>query len=522
MHDAQYSLTNQRQKLSTCITSSMAQSPQESTYSSPSASAEHTESPLSIQSLISHLVAAKRSLSSIHNVHRATTILSEARSSIESTTALLARTTYLRRSLQSQLKILRGIQFELEGAANAIQLEFQTVIKDLDRAERKLASTLDLLRQSRVEDAFRLRRTQQDGEYRAVTEKETLHDFIDESSAETLTTAMKDVIDNVQDEQHDASKSIHTLEEDLQSINELLSDRQAALSATDSDLQHHSMSEILHLLETHAHEMAQGLESLVKHFDLCVTAVKHTEGAGDAVMRTVNAGDLPADVDMEELEGPAQPMNEEERIEMLHVLENDAGEVDDVVMEIADRNATMEGYLEKIGLWRERSDSAYNDIATAFSMLETISARLPSHVAEGARHASHWATERVKIEDGIAGMEELCDTYDRFLHGYDRLIVEAARRKAIKKQMERVVEEAQSRLDQLYDDDLKERELFRDEQGEFLPGDIWEGLNALPPKFGFDRRDGDEEGSVPELSRKTVEEALRRLKTGMGVSGDRS
>jgi autophagy-related protein 17 len=500
----------------------MAESPRGSTYSSPSASVEHTGSPLSVQSLISHLVAAKRSLSSFHHVHRATKILSEARSSIESTTALLARTTYLRRSLQSQLRILRNIHFELEGAASAVQLEFQSVIKDLDRAERKLASTLDLLQQSRVEDAFRLRRLRDDGDHEAATDKETLHDFIDETSAETLTGAMKDVIDDVQGAQHDISKFIDSLEDNLQSVNELLLDKQAALSSTDSDLQHPNISRILQLLENHAHEMAQGLESLVKHFDLCVTAVKHTEGAGDAALRTVNAGELPEGVDMGDLEGPAQPINEEERIEMLQVVENDAGEVDDVVMEIADRNADMVGYLEKIVSWRERSESAYNDVATAFSMLESISARLLNHVAEGARHASHWATERVKIEDGIAGMGELCETYDRFLHAYDRMIVEAARRKQIKKQMERVVEEAQSRLDQLYEDDLRERELFRDEQGEFLPGDIWEGLNALPPRFDVGRRDGEEVGSIPELPRKTVEEALRRLKTELGVSGERN
>lgn len=88
----------------------------------------------------------------------------------------------------------------------------------------------------------------------------------------------------------------------------------------------------------------------------------------------------------------------------------------------------------------------------------------------------------------------------------------------MKKQMERILEEAQGKVDRLHEEDLAEREMFRTEQGDFLPSDIWEGLNALPPRFGFGRVDGGDD-SMPELPRKTVDEALKRLKRGMGVSG---
>jgi autophagy-related protein 17 len=503
----------------------MAQStsslPHDSAQSSPAGSGRLQSPSNSVETLISHLVAAKRSLSSIHLVHRATTILSEARSSVESTAALLARTAYLRRSLLSQLKILRSIQFELEGAAHAIQLEFQRVIKELDRAERKLAATIESLRQTKIEDAFRVTVPAHADELDAPAEKESLHDFVEEKPVEELKESMRGAIDSVQDDQHEMGKSIQGLEDDLQSINELLSEKRTELSATDSDIHQPNISKLLRSLEEHAHDMAQGLESLVKHFDLCVTAIKHTEGAGDAVVRTMNAGKLPEDVDVENLEGPAQPMNEEERLEMLQVLDTDAGEVDEVVMEIQDRNAEMDAHLDKVLAWRERSEASYNDVANAFSLIESISSKLASHVAESSRYASRWAEDKVKIEDGIAGMEDLCETYDNFLHAYDRLIVEAARRRGVKKQMERVVEDAQAKLEQLYEEDLAEREHFRSEQGDFLPSDIWYGLNALPPKFGFGRVDGVEGGndSIPELKRSTVEAALKRLKAGMGSRG---
>jgi autophagy-related protein 17 len=83
------------------------------------------------------------------------------------------------------------------------------------------------------------------------------------------------------------------------------------------------------------------------------------------------------------------------------------------------------------------------------------------------------------------------------------------------------VEDAQASLEQLYEEDLAEREHFRSEQGDFLPSDIWHGLNVLPPKFAFARVDRLEADSIPELPRKTVDEALKRLKAGLRVEGSR-
>ena len=485
--------------------------------SSPSQSQERQPPEVTIETLISYLVAAKRSLTSIQNVHRANTVLSEARMSVESTAALIARTTYLRRSLLSQLRILRGIQFELEGAAHAIQIEFQQVVKELDAAERRLARNVQALEQTQIEDAFKRAQTDEETP-RPDTSKNSLHDFVEDGPVEDLKETMKDVIDSVQNARGDTNNSIRGFENDLQAINELLVEKGAVDSAGDSELQRPNASHTLRSLEGHAHDMAQELESLVKHFDLCVTAIKHTEGAGEAVLRTADAGGLPEGVDVENLDGPTQPMNEEERIEMLQVLQNDAEEVHSVVVEIQDHSGDMEGLLDKLVTWQEQCEASHTDISDAFSLLETLGAKLSNYVAESARQATRWAEDRAKIEDGIAGMEELCDTYDSFLYAYDRLIVEAARRRTVKKQMQRLVEDAHTKLEQLYDSDLAEREHFRTEQGDFLPSDIWHGLHSLPPRFGFARVDGIEDDSIPELPRKAVEEALKRLKAGLKPS----
>lgn len=86
--------------------------------------------------------------------------------------------------------------------------------------------------------------------------------------------------------------------------------------------------------------------------------------------------------------------------------------------------------------------------------------------------------------------------------------------------MEKIVQEAQNQLDELYQDDMNEREHFRSEQGEHLPSDIWQGLNILPAQYGFQRLDGGGLDSVPELPKEIVASALKRLKAAHGIKNN--
>ncbi|RMZ82083.1 hypothetical protein DV737_g2190, partial [Chaetothyriales sp. CBS 132003] len=484
--------------------------PPDSLLHKPAGPAEAT-----VERLISYLVAAKRALSCIHNVHRANSIIREARATVESTAALVARTRYLRRSLLSQLNVLTAVQLRLQESAHAITLDFDSVINDLDGADKRLQECVDVLQHTQIEDAFKsapphsTTAAAASAHAPAASAKNTLHDFVEEQPVEHLRAAMRAVIDRVQDDQRATDKSLRSLHDDLHAIAALLTDRPPPALGLPN------LARILHALEDDAREMAAGLESLVMHFDHCVAAVKHTEGAGDAVIRTIQEGNLPEDVADASISGPAQPINEAERLELLHILAEDADQVDDQALEIQDRDASMEAQLDKILLWTHHCQLAHARVAEAFRRIDAIGARLTNYVADSARHTARWAQDRAEIEDGVAGMHDLCDTYDNFLNAYDRLIVEAARRRSTRKQMERIIDDAHAKLDQLYNQDLTERELFRSEQGDFLPSDIWHGLHSLPPHFAFTRADGVTHDSIPELPRRTVDDALKRLKAAM-------
>lgn len=193
------------------------------------------------------------------------------------------------------------------------------------------------------------------------------------------------------------------------------------------------------------------------------------------------------------------------------VLDNDAAEVEEVVIEIQDRISQMEGQLDQVLLWKEKKESESEEVMAAMKLLEQVGARLSGYISQSQTFVARWNEEKSKIEEGMAGLEDLRDVYQHFLGAYDGLIVEVARRKAVRNQMEKVMRDAHSKLEQLYEDDVEERDAFRLDQGEYLPMDIWSGLSDPPPKYTF-LRVGDDRESVPDLPRKTVEEALKRLK----------
>lgn len=108
-----------------------------------------------LDTLISHLVAAKRSLSSINHVARANEIVTSARSALEESVVVSARTGFLRRGLNNQLRLLYNVRTEVEEISLRGRTEFASVLKSLDAADVRLRKTLDLLRETIVHASFR-------------------------------------------------------------------------------------------------------------------------------------------------------------------------------------------------------------------------------------------------------------------------------------------------------------------------------------------------------------------------------
>ncbi|CAL5868066.1 uncharacterized protein PFLUO_LOCUS2289 [Penicillium psychrofluorescens] len=473
-----------------------------------------------LDTLISHLLAAKRSLSSINHVWRANEIVTSSRSTLEESVVLSARTGFLRRGLNHQLRLLYSVRSEVEEISYRGREDFSASLKSLDTADTRLKKTLDLLRETMVDSSFR----PQD------EDPKSLHDFVDERGVEELHTAMKESIDRTNTARTELDTSNREFDDELDSIKKALqhyrtatklassrasasSSTSASSSASDSGLLTlSSMPGMLQALETHAQEMASLLESLVRHFDLCVTAVKHTDGGGAAAQSIT--GDIPAGAgampNIEEeihanLNAPLDPLTGSEYQEMVSVLMKDAVEAEDVVVEIQDRISEMESTFEQILSQRDALQSVSRATAEVYRHLSTLaSTRLPRYISQAHNFTRVWHEEYDRINNGLAELSDLHALYSGFLNAYDSLILEVARRKHIRHRVEKVLRETSHKLDQLYEEDVTAREAFRVDQGDFLPSDIWPGVGRAPMQVQFLRLAGGHlestlaEGHEPE------------------------
>lgn len=133
---------------------------------------------------ITHLLAAKRSLSSISHVYRANNLCTSTRLSLEKSATLTARTSFLRSGITSQLDVLQQVQLHTQATARQGREEFEAIVVGLNGANARLRETLDTLRGTIVEAGLR-------------PEKEvgrSLLDFVDEGAVEGVIGFMKGVI----------------------------------------------------------------------------------------------------------------------------------------------------------------------------------------------------------------------------------------------------------------------------------------------------------------------------------------
>lgn len=338
-------------------------------------------------------------------------------------------------------------------------------------------------------------------------ERRSLLDFVDEGGVGGLMTGIKEVID-------EAGEGFGGFEKSNESFHkEILRVKSTLYDGGQGDIARKGKSpipNILHEMENHARDMAGELEGLVRHYDMCVTAVKHTEGGSAAVSKI--ASDLPEGVDVnDDTDGaPPEPISEEQREEMMAVLEDDGEQVEGAVLDIANHISDMEALYEQVETSMEILEKQHTSATSAFAILEDIGKRLPAYITQTQAFVVRWEGEKARIEELLEEMEGLSQFYEGFLRAYDNLLVEIGRRKDVELRMEKEIQQARARLERLYDEDLREREAFSKEQGDFLPVDIWPGLTAGPVRFEIG---GVEEGMVrvPDIEESVIRKAVRRV-----------
>ena len=251
-----------------------------------------------------------------------------------------------------------------------------------------------------------------------------------------------------QEAHYELVKTLQQFDEDVEAIKKCLkvqSDSTLGLKKLEP-----SIPSVLRSLESQAQEMAKLLESLVQHFDLCVTALKHTEGGGAAAQKITD--DLPVDISIgrSRRTPPLEPISEEDRHEMLSVLIKDAAELEDVVMEIRDRLTEMESQSEDLTSYLTQLKAAEAHASTTFHRLGDVGARLLEYAQQARDFQKRWGDQRQGIFDRMDEMEALRDFYGRFAAAYDGLLVEVGRRREMQNRMEKAARNATREMDRIY------------------------------------------------------------------------
>jgi autophagy-related protein 17 len=158
---------------------------------SPSAEPQHQShdpDSVPVEVLVEHLLAAKRSLSSIALVLRGHELATHARQLHEEAVIFSAQTVFLKRGISEQIRLLWKVRRGMKAAYDGKTREFRHLIKTLDGANGRLEGTMKMLRETPVEAAFRP----------AGEERKSLMDFVDIAIVDNLREALKESIAELQ------------------------------------------------------------------------------------------------------------------------------------------------------------------------------------------------------------------------------------------------------------------------------------------------------------------------------------
>lgn len=452
--------------------------------------------PPNLERLVLHFVAAKRSLTSTSHVYRANELVTSSRSLIEDIAVIRAKYAFAKRGLDQQVDTLDAIRDSTTVHADKVEDDFNATLAALDRAHAKLEKTLNSLRKTTVDTKLEQQTIASEPESHSSqapnAEHKALYDFIDEDTHQQLLGELRGLIDSYHDARHDLDETLGSFDNSLRSITEKLletSDSGPPEKPTIYDEPPPSIQQLFRDMEGHATEMASLLSSLVDHYDLCVNALKHTEGGGEAAKIAVQTEELAKDrpATEESLYGKtvAEPISDEERAEMIHVIECDSNEVEDVVNDIREHIEGIEQRYLQLSKHAAKARTRHQTLRHVLEQMRQIRAAIPAHLDAAAVFRDTWQDINTSMQAKTKELADLSIFYEEFLAGYGKLLREVERRKAAETHIKKIAEEAQREIDNLYEADRAAREEFLEETSHVLPVDLAKchGLQNEPVRW---------------------------------------
>lgn len=322
---------------------------------------------------------------------------------------------------------------------------------------------------------------------------------------------------------------------DIRNLKRAINDAPLPPAYEDRNVSEPTTGDLLEGLVDHSANMALLLTSLTKHFDMCVTAIRTTEGGVALARRRVAEATQSQGADGVSISGviaeqeshvsDLEPETPGDRAEMLKVVIQDAGEVEPVVQEIQARLGEMEQEYAALEEQTEQTRNAYTGMLEAYAMLGEIEDRLGDYLAAEEDFKTRWDIEQEAVQVKILEMREMRNFYEGYASAYDSLILEVERRRNVEERVKSIWRKAQENVDKILDADRECRETFRQDVGEFLPTDLWAGMQGPARRWAVVpvREEGDVDASMEgesntALRRSVVEAARLRLEKSASES----
>ncbi|CAL9729214.1 autophagy-related protein 17 [Monosporozyma unispora] len=233
-------------------------------------------------------------------------------------------------------------------------------------------------------------------------------------------------------------------------------------------------SDLITLLEIYPRELIEAendlgsiLISLTTHFDRCKLL------CGKDGLNQSNSKSQANPIQTNSNSQMNTSISDTDYLELLKIVKKDNDELPSILTTIFEIIDDVEGVLAKSGKLLDQKKMTNNSIKGKITKLLNDLTKYNEYLNIFQDIANLISNFKKSCQHDIETIKELFEFYEQFQQSYKNLLKESKRRNNMALMMENILQECDKKLKTLEFDDLTQRQKFLEENGNFLPGNIW-------------------------------------------------
>ncbi|CAG8667499.1 7889_t:CDS:10, partial [Dentiscutata heterogama] len=373
--------------------------------------------------------------------HKADTFVKECRNDIENIEIIYPKLRFIWSELGVQVQTVQKLK-KIAAKQNGILQEFYAnKEQELSIIIDKLDNTLESLRHKHVDPAIRENAIAIERAIARENNSNILGDLekgIEFDLKNKKDSGEKAYLYDYVEEQSIQDLKVKTQEEQKQ-LDEMILNNSISPEKSGIDLSREKFI----ALEQEANSMAETLVSLARNYDQVSAALKACQLHADASLNLD-----------------------------ISVLEKDTGLLQPIVQELQEGLQYIESLSEEVRAINRFYCASYDEANKLFSELDNFGSSFESFSNTIKELEADFEKSNVIVDRLLDELLNLNMVYEEFSRAYDHMIIEIDRRHRIKEQHEKLLEDYSNKLEALYLDESRQRDLFFQNHGRYLPIDL--------------------------------------------------